>query len=275
MSVNLLLSHITSRNFQLAREVNMKTILMSAMIIFCAFFSNDPLFAKTSPLRIAFVKGNLAQASLNPATNRYEGVSADVANEFGRRLARPIEIIAISPQEILSAVEAGTVDIGFVAPNSQRVGQSLFSKPYMLVQQTVIVKGNATIASVKELDQPGNVIGAYKGDSISLFLSQTLKHATVKESTDMSMDEGLSWIRSGSVVAFAGNRQRLGELIKDKIDLALLPDNLHQVPQAIAVSREAPDFLAKLESYLADMKATGFLDSSVRNSGVNGIIVAR
>lgn len=252
----------------------MKAIFVGTALFIGAAFPGGTAAAETGALRVALVKGNLAQASIDPDTNRYEGVSADVAAEFGRRLNRPVEIISLSPQEILSAVEAGNIDIGFVAPNAQRTGQTLFSKPYMLVGQTVMVKTNNGISSVTELDKAGNVIGVNKGDSIALFLSQTLKHAQIRESADMSMEEAINWLRSGSVIAFAGNRQRLGKLIENQGDLALVRDNLHQVPQAVAVPRDDPQLLATLESYLQEMKASGFLQTAVHNSGVAGIAVA-
>lgn len=228
----------------------------------------------TSPLRVALVQGNLAQASRDPTTGEYRGVTIDVARELGLRLGRPIEISMSSPAAILDGVAKGEIDLGFVAPNPDRVGVVSFSQAYMLVQQSAIIAARSTISSVKELDRPGQRIGANTGDSVAGFLSRNLREATVAQSSDVTMAEALSWLETGAVAAFAGNRQRLGVVIRDKPSFRLLPDNIYSVPQAVAVSLSEPALLEKVNEELSNMRASGFLDQAVQASGVDGINAA-
>ena len=102
------------------------------------------------------------------------------------------------------------------------------------------------------------------------------RHATVLESADTTMREALSWVRDGTVAAFAGNRQRLGATaVRGGVPgLHLLPDNIYAVPQAIAVPQDRPDLLARVDAALNAMRASGLLEQAVQRSGADGIAVA-
>lgn len=237
--------------------------------------SPDPSGPPLLPLRVALVRGNLAQAARDDASGEYRGVSIDVARELARQWGgRPVEVAMLSPAAILDAVERGEVELGFVAPNPDRMGRTLYSQTYMLVQQSALVPDGSVITSVRELDRPGQRVGANAGDSVASYLARTLRQATVLESPDTTMQEALSWLRDGTVVAFAGNRQRLGAAIRGVPGLHLLSDDIYAVPQAITVSRDRPDLLARVDAAIGGMRASGFLDRAVRRSGADGIAVA-
>ena len=226
------------------------------------------------PLRVAFVQGNLAQFTLDKATGQYHGVSADIARELARGWRQPVEVTLLAPAAIVEAVAQQRIDIGFVAPTPGRTGKVLYSRTYMLVQQSAFVASDGPIASVSELDRPGQHVGANASDSIAGYPARTLRSATLAESSDMTMREALLWVRNGTVSAFAGNRQRLGVAIRGEPGLRLLPDNIYAVPQAVAVARERPELLARVDACLDEMRNSGFLAQAVQSSGVDGITVA-
>jgi polar amino acid transport system substrate-binding protein len=64
-----------------------------------------------------------------------------------------------------------------VAYNPERAGAVEFSRPFMLVQQSFLVKQDSPIRSVKEIDQPSLKIGARKAESTALCLARALKQA--------------------------------------------------------------------------------------------------
>ena len=226
------------------------------------------------PLRVAFVQGNLAQFTLDKATGQYHGVSADIAQELARKWRQRVEVALLAPAAIVEAVAQQRIDLGFMAPTPGRTGKVLYSQTYMLVHQSAFVASDGPIASVSELDKPGQRVGANAGDSVAGYLARTLRSATLAESSDMTMREALVWVRDGTVSAFAGNRQRLGAAIRGEPGLRLLPDNIYAVPQAIAVAREQPELLARVDASLDEMRRSGFLAQAMQGSGVDGITVA-
>ncbi len=235
----------------------------------------DPALAPTGTLRAIYIESNLAQMARDPATGAFKGVSADVARELARRADVPVTIApAASAAAVLDAVRSGAADIGFVAPNPERTGLVLYSQTYMLVQQSALVRNDAGIGSVEELDRPGRTIGVNTGDSVGVWLRGRLRHAKLRESPDSSLKEAAAWLLDGTVDAFAGNRQRLAAGTRHVPVLRLLPDNLYGVPQTVAVSLERPDVLRSINAALDEMRRSGFLARSVAGSGVDGIAVA-
>jgi polar amino acid transport system substrate-binding protein len=235
----------------------------------------DPGIAPTGTLRAAYIVSNLAQAVKDPATGEFRGVSTDIAKELGRRNQVAVTILPLaSAVAVLDAVRGGRADIGFVAPNPERMGVVLYSQTYMLVQQSFLVRDDSPIRSVSELDRPGRKIGANSGDSVALYLKTHLTRATVVESPDFTLKEGSTWLANGTVDAFGGNRQRLRVSTQGIPGLRLLADNLYGVPQAIAVANDRPELLTEINSAIDELRSSGFLRAAVERSGVDGIDVA-
>ncbi len=235
----------------------------------------EPGIAPTGTLRAAYIASNLAQAAQDPTTGAFRGVSADIARELGRRNQVPVSIMpAASAAAVLNSVRGSTADIGFVAPNPERLGIVLYSQTYMLVQQSFLVRDGSPITSVAEIDRPGQTVAANTDNSVGVYLKSRLTQAKLIESSDYSLKEGARWLLDGTADAFAGNRQRLHATTKDIPGLHLLPDNLYGVPQTIAVATGKPELLAAINRAIDEMRASGFLRAAVERSGVDGIDVA-
>lgn len=250
-------------------------LLLLALIPFESAMAADLVLAPGGTLRAAYIVTNLAQARRDPDTGAITGVVADVARELGRRAGVPVAIVPLATAAaVMEAVRSGSADIGFVAPNPARMGTVLFSQTYMLVQQSALVRADSPLHSVQELDRPGQVIGVNTDDSVGVWLQQRLGAARVRTTPDYSLRDAARWLQEGSVVAFAGGRQRLASGARDMPELRLLADNFYGVPQTIAVASDRPDRLALLNAAINAMRDSGFLADSVKRSGVNGLAVA-
>jgi polar amino acid transport system substrate-binding protein len=235
----------------------------------------DPVLAPTGPLRAAYIVANLAQARLDPATGNVSGVIADITRELGRRSDVPMTIMPLpTAAAVLEAVRSGSADIGFVAPNPERTRLVLYSRTYMLVQQSALVRADSPLHSVKELDGPGRVIGVNTDDSVGVWLKQRLTAAKLRETPDYKLQEAVRWLVNGDVVAFAGGRQRLLSGTRDVAGLRLLDDSFYGVPQAVAVPVDRPDRLRLIDAVLDEFRVSGFLADSVARSGIEGLSVA-
>ena len=235
----------------------------------------DPVLAPTGTLRAAYIVANLAQARLDPNTGAITGVVADIARELGRRAGVPVTITPLpTASAVLQAVRSNDADIGFVAPNPERTGVVLYTQIYMLVQQSALVRADSPLQSVRDLDQPGNVIGINTDDSVGVWLQQRLTAASVHATPDYTLHQAVQWLQEGSIVAFAGGRQRLDAGTRDISGLRMLADNFYGVPQSIAVPLERGDRLSLLNATLEELRANGFLADSVARSNVDGLTVA-
>jgi polar amino acid transport system substrate-binding protein len=249
--------------------------LLLAVFLWGPVKAADPILAPTGTLRAAYIVANVAQSRLNPATGIISGVIADIARELGRRADVPVSIMPLpTAAAVLEAVQSGGADIGFVAPNPERTGVVLYSQTYMLVQQSALVRSDAPLHSVKELDRSGQVIGVNTDDSVGVWLKQRLRAAKVQETADYTLRDAVRWLRNGEVVAFAGGRQRLSSGARDVPGLRMLDDNFYGVPQSVAVGLDRSDRLELIDRTLAEMRASGFLADSVARSGIEGLTVA-
>jgi polar amino acid transport system substrate-binding protein len=231
--------------------------------------------APSGTLRAVYIAANTAQAVQDKTSGEVRGASADIARELARREGVPVTITPLgSAAAVLGAVQNGAADIGFVAPNAERVGVVLYTQPYMRVLQTFLVKADSPLQSVRDLDRPGNTVGANVGDSMALYLKTNFKQARLLESPDFSMREAAGWLADGRVIAFGGGRQRLGAATRGMPGLRLLTDNLYGVPQTIAVAADRPDLQKRLDAVLDELRTSGFIQRALQNSGVDGVEVA-
>jgi polar amino acid transport system substrate-binding protein len=253
----------------------MRALLLVLLILGGQARAADPVLAPGGTLTAAYIVANLAQARLDPTTGSVTGVIADITREMGRPAGVPV---AISPlptaSAVLQAVRSGGVDIGFVAPNPERTGVVLSSQTYMLVQQSALVRSDSPLRSVRELDRPGQVIGVNTDDSVGVWLRERLTAARLRATPDYTLRDAAQWLLDGTVVAFAGGRQRLASGTQNVRGLRLLDDNFYGVPQTIAVQLDREDRLQVVNAALDELRASGFLADSIARSGVEGLTVA-
>jgi polar amino acid transport system substrate-binding protein len=230
--------------------------------------------APTGTLRAAYLANNPAQAVRDPASGEIRGTSADLARELGRRINAPVTFIpSTSPQAVIDAVSKGDADIGFVAYAPSRTGTVGFSQTYMLVRQSFLVPENSPIHSVADIDQPGRRISGGKGDSITLFLTRTLKQAKLIE-TDNTPADTKQKFANGEIDAFGANRQRLTNMATEMPGYRLLPDNIFDVPQTIIVPKDNAEVLAEINQFINEVRDSGFLAAAIARSGIPGVEVA-
>lgn len=263
----------TNARHGMTRLSTSSSLLMS--LLAGSVMAAEPAVAPTGQLRAAYIVANLAQARRDPATGVVSGVAADLTRELGRRAGVPTAIAPLATAaDVLEAVRSGSADIGFVAPNPQRQGTALYSQTYMLVQQSALVRADSKMQSVRDLDHVTQAVGVNTDDSVGVWLQERLGAARIRATPDYTLREAVQWLTDGTVVAFAGNRQRLAANTRDATGLRLLPDNFYGVPQAIAVPLGHGDRLKWINAALDDLRTSGFLADSVMRSGVDGLDVA-
>jgi polar amino acid transport system substrate-binding protein len=78
----------------------------------------------------------------------------------------------------------------------------------------------------------------------------------------------------GAFDAFAANRTRMEELVREVPGLRVLPDDYMVTSQAIVVPRGDAARLAEINRFLADVRASGFVKTSLERAKVAGVRVA-
>jgi polar amino acid transport system substrate-binding protein len=254
--------------------MKLSAALLALFLLPSTALADAPALAPTGTLRAVYLANNPAQAVRDGASGEIRGASADLARELGKRLNVPVAIApSAGPQSVIDTVAKGDADIGFVAYAPSRTGTVEFSQTYMLVRQSFLVPETSALKSVNDIDKQGLRVSGGKGDSVTLFLARTLKAATLVE-TDNTPADTKRKFDAGEIDAFAANRQRLTNMMKDMPGYRILPDNVFDVPQTIIVAKGNARGLATVNGLIDDVRQSGFLKEALEKSGIPGIDVA-
>jgi polar amino acid transport system substrate-binding protein len=251
------------------------SISLLALLVASTVMAQGTPLAKDGTVRAAYLASNPAQAVKDPATGQARGVVVDLAREMERMHKVTVTLIPLpNPQGVIDAVRNGEAEIGFVANNPERAGPVEFSKTYLLVNQTFIVRDDSPIKSIADIDRQGRKLGATRADSIALYLRRTLKQGQLVEMDKSTPDVVFQQLRDGTIDGFGANRQRLTDISRGMTGFRLLPDDLYGVEQAIIVPGGRRDALDAANKFIDDVRRSGFLQKSIERSGVIGIAAA-
>ena len=233
--------------------------------------------APTGTLRASFIATNPVQGRVDPKTGATTGPAPDLARELARRLGVPHEILPLPDAgAVMESVRTGKVDIGFLAHEAERATVVDFSEPYSLSGAAYAVRVDSTIQKSADVDRAGVTIGAIAGQSPEVYVREHVKNARVQSLPSVPSNAEMGkLLLDGKVQAFAANRTRMMELVRDVPGLRVLPDNYMVTTQAVVVAKGSTARLQEINRFLADARASGFVKASLDKANIVGVDVAR
>jgi len=225
--------------------------------------------APAGVLRAAINLGNPVLAQ-GPAAAP-EGVTVDIARELGARLAVPVELACFdAARKSFEAMVRGRADICFLAIEPARAAEVAFTAPYVVIEGVFAVPEDSGLTSPAEVDREHVRIGVNQGSAYDLFLSRTLRHATVVRG-----DDGISVFRQQGLDAVAGIRQSVSDFVARNPGFRMIDERFMQIRQALGTTRtRAPGTVRFLAAAIEELKASGFIRDALRRSGQDPAIVA-
>jgi polar amino acid transport system substrate-binding protein len=228
--------------------------------------------APTGTLRAAYLATNPVQGRLDPQSGMWTGPVPDLVRELARRHGVAFELM---PQPdagtVIARLSAGQADIGFLAYETARARQVDYTEPYALMANAYLVRADSAIKTSADVDRPNVKIGAVKGQSQQIFVSERMKAAQVVVLPTVPPNEGIvAMLERGEIHVFAANRQRMQEAARTSPRVRVLGDNFLMIGQAIVVGKGQPARLAELNRFVLDVRANGFVKQSIDKSGLAG-----
>jgi len=228
--------------------------------------------ATTGTLRAAINFGNPILASRAP-DGAPRGVSVDLANEAGRRLGVPVELVQFnSAGNVVEAVKAGRVDLAFVAIDPVRAADMEYTAPYVIIEGAYLVRQGSPLRSNAEVDRSGTRVAVGRGSAYDLFLTRELKAATILRAP--TSPEVTDFFLAQNLDVAAGVKQQLEADARRVGGVRLLPGRFMVIEQAMGVPkgrRAAQDWLS---SFIEEMKSSGFVAAALQRHGIEGAAVA-
>jgi polar amino acid transport system substrate-binding protein len=215
--------------------------------------------APTGVLRAAINLGNPVLTHGTPEDPG--GVTVDIAREVGARLGVPVELVCFdAARKSFEALVSGRADICFLAIEPAREAEVAFTEPYVEIEGVYAVPVDSPFTSPSDVDSPGVRIGVNQGSAYDLFLTRTLKHATVVRG-----DEGVDVFRSRGLEVAAGIREPMTAFVAANPDLRLVEERFMAIRQAVGTTRSRrPETVSFLRELIAELVDNGFVAAALR-----------
>jgi polar amino acid transport system substrate-binding protein len=232
--------------------------------------------APTGTLRSSFIATNPVQGRVDAKTGAVTGPAEDLTRELARRLGVPYKVTPLPDAgAVLDSVKNGQVDIGFLAVEAARATQVDFSDAYSSSGAAYAVRANAPFQKSADVDRAGVTIGAISGQAPEVYVREHVKNARVQSLPVVPSNAEMGkMLLDGRVSAFAANRTRMEELVRDVPGLRVLPDDYMATLQAIVVAKGKSAQLDEINRFLGDVRKSGFVQASLERANVAGVKVA-
>jgi polar amino acid transport system substrate-binding protein len=231
--------------------------------------------APTGTLRAAINLGNSVMAQKDEPTGKLGGVTVELANELGKRLDVPVALVPFEAAgKVFEAMQKGQLDVAFIAVEPARAMELDFTAPYVLIEATYMVRSDSPLKVVADVDRPGVRVAVGRGSAYDLYLTRTLKNATIMRSATGGCCSMIDLFISDKLEAVAGVRQQLVAYSGNDPSMRIMSDRFMDVPQAVAIPKGRKVTPAFLHAFVEEMKASGFVAAALKRSGQVGALVA-
>ncbi|OXM65714.1 transporter substrate-binding domain-containing protein [Amycolatopsis vastitatis] len=225
--------------------------------------------APTGTLRAAINLGNPVLAHGTPAEPG--GVTVDLAREVAARLDVPVEFVCFdAARKSFEALTSGAADLAFLAIEPARAAEVAFTAPYVVIEGVYVVPRDSPFASPAEVDRPGVRIGVKEGSAYDLYLTRTLRHATIVRGED-----GVTAFEAHGLEVAAGIRRPMTGYAAAHPGTRVLPERFMEIRQAVATTPDRrPATIAFLRELVEELKAAGFVAEALRRADQPDAVVA-
>ena len=228
--------------------------------------------APGGPLRVGINYGNPNNASRNPATGQLSGVAVDLACTLARGTDRPLTVVGYSGvPPMLAGLTRGDVDLAFtLASAGSKVVNVAIS--HLGVENTYLVPDASPYQSVADVDAPGVLISVAQGNSPDVYLSATLKNATLVRTATVPL--ALALLAKGQVNAFAGSRSAEAMFIASTFPSGrMLPDNFLIANIAAGLPLGHDQGLGYVDEFIDWGKTSGLVQLAIGRSQLIGVSI--
>ncbi len=262
------------------RRTMIRTVLATAVLLCGKVARAQPTpaevaasLAPTGRVRVAINYGNAVLARRDPATGKLSGVSVDIAEELGRRLSLPIDLVPFDAAGKVSAAATKDVwDVAFLARDPERAQDIAFTAAYVVIDGNYVVRKDSTMSTAEQVDREGVRIAVSGGSIYDLYLTRTLKHAKILRAG--SPPEAAALFQSERLEACAGVQTAMQQLVATDPTLRMIPDPFMQIRQAMGTRVGRTAGASYLTAFVESIKADGFVEKALARNGQGDAAVA-
>ena len=226
--------------------------------------------APSGKLRVGINFGNALLTRRDPGPG---GIAVDLAGELAKRLGVPLEIVSFeSAGGLADSASKNAWEVGFLGAEPQRANEISFTAPYVEIESTYVVPMDSPLKNVADVDRPGVRIAISAKSAYDLYLSRTLKHATLVRC--QGSPAALKLFVSDKLDALAGLKPLLIGDVEKTPGTRLMDGRFSVVQQAVGTPKGHDAGAKYLCEFVEDVKATGLVARVMEKNGIRGVSVA-
>ncbi len=229
--------------------------------------------APTGELRAAINLGNVVLAQKDTTTGELKGVTTELARALAARLGVPLKMIPFDAAgKVFDALKDSTWDIAFLAVEPVRAAEIEFTDPYVLIEGSYMVPAESPIKSIEDVDQAGHRIAVGKGAAYDLYLTRTIKHATLVRAPT-SVEAVQMFVRDKLEVCASVN-QLIAQFAEKNSGLRIVKPRFMAIRQAAGTPKGRLAGAAYLAAFIEEQKRSGFVADALKRSNQPDAVVA-
>jgi polar amino acid transport system substrate-binding protein len=204
------------------------------------------------------------------ATGEFAGFGIELARHFAQEEGRTLHLKEYgAPPSVVQALKNNECDIALLGLDPERGREVDFSPPYLKADFTFLVPADSGIDRIAQVDRPGQRVAVVRGHAMEIALRGKLDRAEwVFAKTP---DEGFEMVRSGQADLQAGIRPGLLAYAGQLPGARVLPDSYGENVLALAVAKGNGDWLAAINRFVLDARASGLIQQIIRETGLAGV----
>jgi polar amino acid transport system substrate-binding protein len=225
--------------------------------------------APTGTLRVALNLGNIVLVQTDEKTGKQKGITIDLASELAKRLGVPLEFTCYDGAgKAFEALRGNRHDIAFLANEPARAAEIAFTAPYVNIEGVYLVRNDSPLQSVAEVDRAGIRIVVGKASAYDLFLTRTLKAATLVRG-----EGGASKVfEQENLEVLAGVKQIIMKYHQAHPETRIIPGRFMEIQQAMATQVGRPAGSRYLRAFVEELKANGFCADALKRSNQDAAV---
>ena len=201
------------------------------------------------------------------------GVALDLARELARRLGVAVEFHRYpSAGATADSVRTGAWDVAFLGAEPQRANEMTFTAPYLEIEATYLVPPGSPLKAVADVDRAGHRIAITAKSAYDLYLSRTLKQATLVR--EQNADAAFELFVRDKLDALASLKPRLVADAHKLPGSRILDGRFTAVQQAVCTPKGREAAAQFLREFVEDVKASGLVAKAIEKNNVRGVSVA-
>jgi len=172
---------------------------------------------------------------------------------------------------VCAALQEGAWDVAFLAIDPKRGLEIDFTRPYVIIEASYMVRSDSPLQVIDDVDTPGHRIAVGAGSAYDLFLTRNIRHAEIVRAPTGS--EAIAMFLREGLEAAAGVKSPLRRYAADHGGLRVMDGRFMAIEQAVAIPKGRTAARRFAQATLDDLIASGFIAAELERSGQRDALV--